>query len=401
MSEATVMTKKTIYLDNSASTPVDPEVMKAMFFTMRDVYGDSSSGHKLGKRAKRYLEESREKIAKFVGCDSTDVIFTSGGTEANNLAIKGIALKEISQGKMPHLITAKTEHLSVLNAFKQLRDLGCGVTYVEVDNKGYVVKQSLKKVIKKNTLLISLMHSNNLTGTIQNIEEVVPSTNIYAHKSKFSGIYFHSDVVHTIARLEEWAGMLYGVGVDMLSLSAHKIYGPKGVGALIVKDKCKLLPLFNGEENGRVRRAGTENLPGIVGFATAIEILAKRGSEDIENIRRLEKLLIDELDKNKIRYYINGDPENHLPGVLNLTFDGITDGESLMNLLDLVDVYVSAVSSGSSGDKNQSYVLESMGIDENRIKGAIRISIGRFNTKEDILGFVDKVQQIVSRLRKA
>jgi len=394
------MKKGPVYLDNNATTPIDPQVLGVMTKVLKEIYGNPSSVYRLGKIARIYLDSSREKIASFFDCNPSNIIFTSGGTEANNLAIKGIALKFLSQGRTPHLITAKTEHLSVLNSFKSLSELGCEVTYIDVDKEGYVKKDSLKKAIKQNTVLISLMHSNNETGVIQSIEQIVPSINIYTNKSKFPKVYFHSDAVQTLGKMKDWVSMLYKIGVDMISVSAHKIYGPKGVGALVVKDDCELLPLLSGGNQEKWRRAGTENVTGIVGFAAAVDILQHRFDEDIKHIKRLEEMLIDLLESNKIKYYVNGDMENCLLGTLNVTFDGIYDGELLMATLDLENIYVSTGSACSSGAVEPSHVLRSMGLDDERVNGAIRISIGRFNTEEDIIYFVKKLREIVGRITK-
>ena len=290
--------------------------------------------------------------------------------------------------------------MSVLNSFKYLSELGCEVTYVDVDKEGYVKKDNLKKAIKNNTVLISIMHSNNETGVIQNIAEIIPSINIFAHKTKLPRVYFHSDAIQSMGKIKDWVAMLYRIGVDMISISAHKIYGPKGVGALIVKDDCELLPLLSGGGQEKWRRAGTENVAGIVGFAVAVDILEQRFDEDLKHITRLEEMLLDLLDTNKIKFQINGDIYNRLPGTLNLTFEGITDGELLMATLDLENIYISTGSACSSGAVEHSHVLKSMGLDDERIKGAIRVSIGRFNTEEEIIYFVGKLKEIIDRISK-
>jgi len=392
------MKKGAVYLDNNATTPLDPEVISVMSKVLKEVYGNPSTIYKVGKLARKYLDSSRERIASYLDCSPSNIIFTSGGTEANNLAIKGIAFKFLSQGKSPHLITVKSEHMSVLNSFKYLSELGCDVTYIDVDKEGYVKKDDLKKAIKNNTVLISIMHSNNETGVIQNIAEIIPSINIFTHKAKIPKIYFHSDAIQSLGKMKDWVAMLYRIGVDMISISAHKIYGPKGVGALIVKDDCELLPLLSGGGQEKWRRAGTENLAGIVGFAVAVDILEQRFDEDFKHITRLEEMLLDLLETNKIKYQINGDIHNRLPGTLNLTFEGITDGELLMATLDLENIYISTGSACSSEAVEHSHVLKSMGLDDERVKGAIRVSIGRFNTEEDIIYFVGKLKEIIDRI---
>ena len=375
-----------IYLDHNATTPVDQRVIEVMEPYFRETFGNPSSSHQIGQKAREGVERSRIQVASFLGCGSEEVIFTSSGTESDNLAIKGFALAYKDQGD--HIITSKIEHEAVLNSCKKLEGLGFRVTYLSVDKMGRVDPGEVKKEIAEGTLLISIMYANNEVGTIQPLQEI-------GKTAKERSIAFHTDAVQAVGKIESKVNV---IGCDLLSLSAHKIYGPKGVGALYIRKGFSLSPLLHGGPHERRLRAGTENVPGIVGLGKACEIASMEMEEEGKRLRSLRNRILEGLKKDGVKFTLNtpvDDPEESLPGTLNISFAGI-EGEALLQALDLEGISVSTGSACESGSIDPSHVLFAMGISRMVAKRAIRISLGRGNTQEEI----DKVIEILPKLVK-
>jgi len=379
---------KKVYLDHNATTPLDPSVLEAMLPYYKDIFGNASSIHEFGRLARKGIDEARMKVASLLGAkDPDEIIFTGSGTESDNYAIKGAAYALKSKGS--HIITSSIEHHAVLNTCKFLEDNGCRVTYLPVDKFGAVDLQELKKAITPQTILISIMYANNEVGTIQPVEQI-------ARIAKEKGVLFHTDAVQAIGKTPVDVSKL---GVDMLSLSAHKIYGPKGVGAFYLKKGVKITPLLHGGHHEKNRRAGTENVAGIAGFGRAAELAAKNISSEIANI----KVLRDRLEKGileKIKYtYLNGHPDNRLCNTANISFEFL-EGESIILNLDMEGVGVSTGSACTSGSLEPSHVLTAMSIDPVRTQGSIRFSLGKGNTEQDIDYVIKILPPIIEKLRK-
>jgi len=377
-----------IYLDHNATTPTDPQVLEAMLPYYKDAFGNASSIHEVGRIARKGIDEARVKAASLLGAkDADEIVFTGSGTEADNFAVKGAADALKSKGN--HIITSSIEHHAILSTVKFLEKNGCKATYLPVDKFGLVDRNALKKAITDKTILVSIMYANNEMGTIQAVKEL-------ASVAKERGVLFHTDAVQAAGKLPIDVSEL---GVDMLSVSAHKIYGPKGVGALYVKKGVKLTPLLHGGYHEKNRRAGTENVAGIVGFGKAAELAAKNMNKDIIYIKSLR----DRLQKgilNSIKYtYINGHPENRLCNTVNISFEYL-EGESIILNLDMEGVGVSTGSACTSGSLEPSHVLTAMGIDAVKTQGSIRFSLGKGNTREDIDYVVKVLPPIIERLRK-
>lgn len=379
---------KHVYLDHNATTHVRKEVLEAMMPYFTEKYGNASSVHLKGQEARKALEEARETIGNALGTEGADIIFTSGGTESNNFAIKGICLANLSKGR--HVITTKIEHMAVLEPCKFIeKELGFDVTYVGVDKYGVVDLNQLKDSIRKDTVLISVMFANNEIGTIQPIKEI-------AKLAKEKGIYFHTDSVQALGKeridVEE-------LGVDMCSFSAHKLNGPKGVGALYLRKGVKIMPFQHGGHHERNKRAGTENVPGIVGFAKAVELACNDMKKNHEHLKKLTTKLWDELNKNVKEIYLNGHPEKRLVNTLNISFKYI-EGESLILNFDLKGIYASTGSACTSGSLEPSHVMTALGVQPDLAQGSVRFSFGYENTEEDVDCCVAEIPPIVERLRK-
>ena len=375
-----------IYLDHNATTPVHPEVLEAMLPYYKDKFGNASSIHGFGKEAKVALEESREKVAKLINASPSEIYFTSGGTESDNLAIKGAAFANRKKGK--HIITSKIEHHAILESCKFLEKEGFEVTYLPVDGGGLIDPDDLKKAMRKDTILVSLMYANNEVGTIEPLEELCKIT-------KENGVYFHTDAVQAMGKVPVDVQKL---NVDMLSISAHKIYGPKGVGAIYVRKGTRITPWSHGGSHERSRRAGTENVPGIVGLVKAIEIAYRDMEEQSRYLRNLSESFYKKLTQAIPDVFLNGDLERRIPNTLNLSFKAV-EGESIILSLDLKGVAVSTGSACASGALEPSHVLSAMGIAPEIAQAAIRFSFGRENTMEDVEYLVEILPEIVSRLR--
>lgn len=376
----------TIYLDNAATTPVDKKVLEAMLPYYSDIFGNPSSLHSHGQEAKKAIEEAREKVAKALGADFDEIYFTSGGSESDNWALKGVAYALKEKGN--HIITTEIEHHAVLHTCRYLEKEGFKVTYLPVDEYGLVKPEDLKKAITDKTILVSIMFANNEIGTIEPIEELVK----IAHEKN---VYFHTDAVQAVGNVPIDVKKL---DVDLLSLSAHKIYGPKGVGALYIKKGVKIHSLIQGGTQERNRRAGTENVPGIVGLGEAIELITKNLDSHINKLKFLRDKLINGI-LEKIPYArLNGHPTKRLPGNVNVSFEFI-DGESLILNLDMAGICASSGSACTSGSLEPSHVLLAIGLSRELARGSLRLTIGKDNTEEDIDKVLEVLPQIVKRLR--
>jgi len=375
-----------IYLDHNATTPVHPEVLEAMLPFYKEGFGNASSIHSFGREAKVALEESREKVAKLLNADPLEIYFTSGGTESDNLAIKGIAWANSKKGN--HIITSKIEHHAILESCKFLEREGLEVTYLPVDRYGLADPDELKKNIKKETILVSIMHANNEVGTIEPIEEL-------SKIARENGVYFHTDAVQSTGKIKIDVNSL---GVDLLSLSAHKFYGPKGVGAIYIKRGVRLTPLAHGGHHEKARRAGTENVPGIVGLAKALEIANRDMEKEDKRLKNLSERFFEKIKEQISDVYLNGHPELRIPNTLNLSFKGV-EGESIILSLDLKGIAVASGSACTSGTLEPSHVLSAMGVPPDLAQSSLRFSFGRSNTFDDIDYVVEVLPEIVSRLR--
>jgi cysteine desulfurase len=360
---------KNIYLDNNATTPLHPEVLEAMLPGLRENYGNPSSIHSFGRSARVQLDEAREKVAHLINAQSSEIIFTSGGTEANNLALLGVAFRN----KEKKIITSKTEHPSVLNPCRQLEEQGVEVHYLDVDGLGRIDMDDLETQITESTALISLQHANSETGVLQDIKRV---SEIALNK----GVLFHTDAVQSVAKMPF---DLKDYPVDLLSISAHKFYGPKGVGALYLRKGTPALfsPVCGGNQEKK-RRGGTENVAGIMGFGKACE-LATEKMDEVSKLADLRDYFLSRVCELIPRTEVLGDKANRLPNTLNLSFDGV-EGDTLLIAMDMEGVAVSTGSACSSGTGSPSSVLRAMGIPDERINSSIRFSLGCGISKSDL-----------------
>ena len=378
---------KTVYFDNSATTKTDEEVVKAMLPYITENYGNASSIYKIGRDNRKAVEEAREKVAKVLGCEPTEIYFTAGGSDSDNTAIKGIAHSYKQKGN--HIITSKIEHPAVLETCKQLEKEGFEISYIGVDENGIINLEELKKAIKPTTILISVMFANNEIGTIEPIKEI-------GKIAKEHQIIFHTDAVQAIGNININVKELE---IDSLSLSAHKFYGPKGVGALYVKKSVKFDKLIDGGHQEMNKRVGTENVAGIVGLGKAIELAYENLEEHNKKIKELRDYYVEQV-KQKIPYIkINGDMEKRLPGNSNISFRFI-EGEGLLLNLDLKGICASSGSACTSGSLDPSHVLLAIGLPHEIAHGSLRISIGKYNTKEEVDYLIESLVEIVNRLRE-
>ncbi len=377
-----------IYLDHNATTPVRKEVLEAMMPYFSDECGNASSVHSKGQAARKAVEASREVVAHAIGTEPVDIIFTSGGTESDNCAIKGAAVANLAKGR--HIITSEIEHLAVLESCKFAEEeLGFEVTRLPVDKHGVVDLNNLKDSIRKDTVLISIMFANNETGTIQPIKEI-------GKIAKKNGVYFHTDAVQALGKESV---DVEDLGVDLCSFSAHKLNGPKGVGALYIRKGVKILPYQTGGHHERRLRAGTLNVPGIVGFAKAVEIAAKDMKKTNKYFEKLTDKLLVGLKKELNEIYLNGHPEHRLSNTLNISFRYI-EGESLILNFDMKGIFASTGSACTSGSLEPSHVLTAMGVPPDISQGSIRFSFGYENTEKDVEYCLAEIPPIVKRLRE-
>lgn len=380
--------ERKVYLDSAATTYVNSEVLQEMMPMFNSNFGNSNSLHFVGREAGNKVDEARIKIAKAINSKPSEIYFTSGGTEANNWAIKGLAYANRSKGN--HIITSKIEHHSVLDACKELEKEGFRVTYLDVDETGIVKLSELMHYICDDTILVSIMAANNEVGTIQHLKAIAQTC-----KEK-EGIIFHTDCVQAFSHInidvEE-------IGIDALTISAHKIYGPKGAGCLYVKKGIKIDNLIFGGNQERGKRPGTLNTPAIVGFGKAVEIATRDMHAVNTKLKSLRDYLQKEITEKIHGVKFNGHNFQRLPHILSLSFECV-DGESLLTMLDLEGICVSTGSACTSGSVEPSYVLASMGLKPETLSGTIRFSISKSNNKEDIDYTVSKLVKIVERLRE-
>ena len=376
-----------IYFDNAATTQVRKEVFEAMLPHFCEEYGNPSSVYKIARNSKKAIEDARRQIASVFNADKTEIYFTGSGTESDNWAIKGIA--ESYKDKGNHIITTQIEHHAVLHTCEYLEKQGYEVTYLPVDEYGVVCLDDLKKAIKKETILITIMFANNEIGTIQPIKEI-------GSIAREHGIIFHSDAVQAVGSIPIDVEELK---IDLLSLSGHKIYGPKGVGALYIRKGIKIKPLIHGGAQERSRRAGTENVAYIVGLSKALELAYATLEEDTAKIKDLREMVINGILSNVPYTRLNGHPEKRLAGNVNISFEFI-EGESLLLLLDMKGIAASSGSACTSGSLDPSHVLLAIGLPHEKAHGSLRISIGKNNTEADVHTLLQEIPPIVNRLRE-
>jgi cysteine desulfurase len=380
--------KLPIYLDYHATTPVDPEVLKTMVPYFTDVFGNAASrNHEYGWTAEAAVEKARQQVAQLIGANEKEVIFTSGATESNNIALIGVA--EMYKEKGNHIITSPIEHKAILDTCHYLEKKGYEVTYLPVDQYGQVSAESVRNAITPKTILVSIMAANNEIGTINPIGEI-------GKVCKEKGVLFHTDAVQALGKSPVDVEKM---GIDLLSMTAHKIYGPKGVGALYVRRKnprVRLSALIHGGGHERGMRSGTLNVPGIVGFGKAAELARRLMPEETVRLKRLRDKLWDGIQKELDEVYLNGHPTERLPNNLNVSF-AFVEGESLM--MGMKELAVSSGSACTSASLEPSYVLKSIGVGEDLAHTSIRFGLGRFTTEEEIDFALKKVVSTVKKLR--
>lgn len=378
---------RSVYLDNNATTPVDPRVVESMTPYFLDFYGNASSIHQHGQKARAALEEARHQVAKLVGARPRDIVFTSGGTEADNMALRGVAQALADRGR--HIITSTIEHPAVLKTCEQLEREGFQVSYLGVDREGLLDPQKVAEAIREDTILISVMHANNEVGSIQDIREM-------ASIARDNGVVFHTDAVQTVGKLRM---SVEDLGVDLLSMSSHKLHGPKGIGALYVRQGTPLSPQLLGGSHERSRRAGTENVPGIIGFGKACAIAGEALPDFQKRVEALRDKLETELTNRIPDVQVNGTRDSRMPHVTNLSFLSV-EGEALLIALDFQGIAVSTGAACSSGALETSHVLRAMKLDTHRTQGAIRFSLSRMISAEDIDYVIEVLPPVVERMRE-
>lgn len=376
-----------IYLDYAATTPVDPEVVKAMLPYFTDTFGNPSSIHSFGQETKAAVEEARKIIADLISARPEEIIFTSGGTESDNFAIKGVAYA--NQNKGNHIITSAIEHHAVIEPCKFLEKTGFKITYLPVDKYGLVDPEEVKKAITDKTILVSIMQANNEIGTIEPIAEIGKIT-------RDKNVYFHTDAVQTFGHIPINVDELK---VDLLSASAHKLYGPKGIGALYVRKGTKMVSFLHGGEQERRRRASTENVPGIVGFGKAAEIAKEKMEEESEKLKFLRDKLIKGIPEKIDRVHLNGHPVQRLSNNVNVSIEFI-EGESMLLNLDFEGIAASTGSACSSSSLEPSHVLLALGMPHELAHGSLRFSLGRYTTEENIDYVLEILPKVVAKLRQ-
>ena len=376
-----------VYLDYAGTTPTDPEVIKAMQPYFFDKFGNASSIHTFGQEARKAVEDSRQTIADFIGAKPEEIVFTCGGTESDNFAIFGVA--EVLQKKGNHIISSNIEHHAIVEPCKVLENKGFKVNYIKVDKDGLLDPEDVKKAITDKTILISIMHANNEIGTIQPIADI-------GKIAQELGITFHSDTVQTVGHIPVNVDKL---GVDLLSLSAHKFYGPKGVGAIYIRKGTKISRFLYGGDQERGRRASTHNSPGIVGLARAIELCKEKMDEEMKFQTRMRDKLIDQIPKKISEVHLNGHPKIRLPNNVNFSVKYI-EGESLLLNLDMLGIAASTGSACTSSSLEPSHVLLAIGLTHELAHGSLRLTLGRWNTEEDIDYILEVLPPIVDKLRR-
>jgi len=375
-----------VYLDNNATTPLDPAVQEKMSWFLKNHFGNPSSLYPIGHQVKNMITEVREIIANCLGAQRSEIIFTGSGTEADNFALRGVldALSDKNE-----VITSTIEHPAIIETGHYLQEKGYKVTYVPVDEMGMIDLQTLEEAISPKTAIISIMHANNEIGTIQPIEDVVKI-------AKRHGILVHTDAVQSFGKIEVNVNKL---GVDLLTVSAHKIYGPKGVGALYIRQGTPIKPLIYGGHQERLLRAGTENTIGIIGFGEAVRVLTEKQNEDKKRIEKLATKLMKGLEEKIPHLKFNGHPEKRIKGTLSVSFLGI-EAEAILLALATKDVCVSTGSACSEDSEETSHVLQAIGLQPEVARSVIRMSLGRFTTEEDIEYVLEVLPEIADNLRR-
>ncbi|MTI88206.1 MAG: cysteine desulfurase [Balneolaceae bacterium] len=381
---------KTIYFDHAATTPLDDRVLEEMLPYLKENYGNANSPHHLGQKSKVIVEDSREKIAELIGAEPSEIVFTSGGTESDNAVIKGaLAIS----GDKKEVVTSELEHHAVLHTVELAKMNGVKPVFAESMNCGTITAEAVEKVITDNTALVTIMHVNNEIGTINPIAEI-------AEVCKENNVLFHSDTVQSLGKIPF---NVKDIGVDFLSGSGHKIYGPNGVGIMYIKNGSRWIPWMQGGSQERKRRGGTLNVPGIVGFAKALELSISEMDEHKKHFQKLRKLLFEKLDNSlEFEYTVNGADEKGVPHIINLSFHDkegkYVDGEMLLLNLDIEGICVSNGSACTSGAVEPSHVLSGIGLEDELAKSSIRLSLGTQNSEEDILYFADKLNHVLQRM---
>lgn len=381
---------KRIYLDHTATTPLDDRVFEAMRPYFTGTFGNASSVHSFGREAKMALEKSRERIAKAIGAQSGEVFFTSGGTESDNFAIRGVASAERKKGKS-HIITAAAEHHAVIEPCEMLREEGFDVTILPVDTSGTIFPEQLRDAVTDKTCLLSIMHANNEVGTISPIKEI-------AAIARARGAVVHTDAVQSLGKIPLDVNEL---GVDLMTISAHKLYGPKGIGALYIRRGVEIDALLFGGGQERGRRPGTENVPLAVGFAKAVELAIAEMPTEMERLKRLRDHLQSQITNHFPAAIINGHPTERLPNILSISFDSSKmelEGEMLVMNMDLRGVAVSSGSACTSGSIQPSHVLLAMGRDVKTAKATLRFAFGKSNTIEDVDSVLENLHQVTAQM---
>ncbi|MDK2904733.1 MAG: cysteine desulfurase [Eubacteriaceae bacterium] len=378
---------KRIYLDHAATTPIDPQVYEVMTKVLSEEYGNPSSIYSEGRSVKKYVETAREQIAKAINADIREIYFTGSGSEADNWAIKGIAMKNRAKGK--HIITTQIEHHAILHTCEYLEKDGFEVTYLPVDEFGLISLDDLKAAIRKDTILVSIMFANNEIGTIEPIKKI-------GEIVKEKGIIFHTDAVQAFGNVPI---DVKDLNVDLLSISAHKIYGPKGMGALFIRKGVLIDNLIHGGAQERKKRAGTENTAGIAAFGKAAELAVTDLEENSKHLQTLRDMLIEGVMAKIPQVRLNGHPTKRLPGNVNFCFDYI-EGESILLSLDLAGIAASSGSACTSGSLDPSHVLLAIGLPAGVAHGSLRLTIGKHTSQEDIEYVIEQLVVIIERLRK-
>ena len=380
---------KRIYLDHNATTPVHPQVLEAMIPYLTEQFGNGSSIHTYGREARNAIDDAREQVAALINAKSpSEIVFTSTGTEADNYAIKGLAELQQSRNSGNHIITSSIEHHAVLHTCQYLEKHGFEVTYLPVDRYGQIQLDDLREAIRDTTILISIMHANNETGTIEPIAEI-------CEIAQERRVPVHTDAVQSVGKLPV---DVQALGINMLSLSAHKIYGPKGIGVLYLRRGTRLENLLHGGSHERNRRAGSENVPSIVGLGEAAALAKKEREANVEHLEQLTDKLRQGLHERINYIHENSYPENSLPGTLNISFEYI-EGESLILRLDMEGICVSTGSACTSGSMEPSHVLAALGLPPRLAQGTVRFSLGKDNTEAEIDEVIEKVPKIVEQMR--
>jgi cysteine desulfurase len=381
------MSDRFIYFDHAATTYVKPEVLNAMVPFFTEKFGNASSIYSIGRESKKAIEEARDKVAAALGAQSKEIFFTGSGSEADNWAIKGVAYANKAKGN--HIITTSIEHPAVLNTCQYLESDGFEVTYLPVDENGLVTPEQVSNAIKPNTILITIMFANNEIGTIQPMAEI-------GKIAREKGIYFHTDAVQAVGNVKI---NVVEMNIDLLSLSGHKFYGPKGVGALYIRKGVKVTSFMHGGHQERGRRASTENVPGIIGLGKAIELATVNLDAYNQKLLELRERTINEITKRIPFVKLNGDRNKRLPGNVNISFEFI-EGESLLLMLDMKGIAASSGSACTSGSLDPSHVLLAIGLPHEIAHGSLRITFGDDNTNEDVDYLLEVLPVIVERLRE-